>query len=133
MSECHALCNMFNVCHDIWNTRFTIFLSRVGKWAKLPVPFPVLFLTAGDTHLCTCVLIHHSMFEAALFLVILHQSPFLWLQARNQHFKKNSALIETQMGFNRGEKTSSNNRKALLCPSLGCGLQSNRQNVRLSK
>lgn len=45
--------------------------------------------------------------------------------------KRKRAFVETETGFNGGEKT--NNRKALLCVRRsGCGLQSDRQNVRLS-
>lgn len=40
-------------------------------------------------------------------------------ESQNKHLKRNDVFVETEMGFNRGEKDSSNNRKALLCPSLG--------------
>lgn len=55
------------------------------------------------------------------------------MKVQNKHLKRNGVFVETEMGFNRGEKDSSNNRKALLCRHSGCGLRSNRQNVHLIK
>lgn len=54
-------------------------------------------------------------------------------ESQNKHLKRNGVFVETEMGFNRGEKDSSNNRKALCVLHSGCGLQSNRQNVHLIK
>lgn len=44
------------------NKGVAVFLSRVEKWAELPVPSPVQ-LTVGDEHPCTCILLYHTILK----------------------------------------------------------------------